>query len=199
MTELQITVQPALLARVSKKYHYMEQDLETLCQVARQMNHALHGQCGFWTDDVNTAVDTDVTMNVVMTLGAGIDKLQENYTALGNFVECYMTEVIADELLLEAYARFNDWVADNTDHHVKRYHFCGDGARLSFQQMRKILTSTACDAVTCNEAYCLTPRKSVVFRAELTTDINMVCEGICAGCNNVYCANRQLINSQIVL
>ena len=170
----------------------MEQDMETLCQVAGQMNYALRGQCGFWSELVDTGEDHAMTMNVVMTLGSGIDKLQEKYISLGNFVECYMTEVIAEELLLEAYVAFNDWVADNTDRHVKRYHFCGDGAGLSLKQMRKILTSSACDSVTCNEAYCLTPRKSVVFRAELTTDTNSICEGICAGCNNQYCANRQL-------
>ncbi len=196
MTELQITVQPALLTKVSQKYHYMEQDMETLCQVAEQMNRALHGQCGFWTDDIDTGVDNDVTINVAMTLGAGIDKLQENYTALGNFVECYMAEVIAEELLLEAYTWFNDWVVANTDYHVKRYHFCEDGARLPLEQMRKILASTACAEVTCNEAYCLTPRKSVVFRAELTTDANMICEGICAGCNNGYCANKRLLQER---
>ena len=191
MTELQITIQPALLQRVSQKYHYMEQDLETLCQVAEQINHALQGQCGFWLVDDKLVLDNEMTMSVVMTLGAGIDKLQEKYTALGNFVECYMAEFIADELLLDAYVAFNDWVAANTDHHVKRYHFCGDGARLPLEQMRKMLTSSACDAVTCNEAYCLKPRKSVVFRAELTTDVNTICEGICTGCNNEYCANRQ--------
>lgn len=40
MTERQKTVQSALLQRVNHKYHYMEQDMETLCQVADQINHA---------------------------------------------------------------------------------------------------------------------------------------------------------------
>lgn len=194
MTELQITVHPALLMKVSQKYHYMEQDMETLCQVAEQMNHALRGRCGFWSDHVDTGADHTMTINVVMTLGSGIDKLQENYTTLGNFVECYMTEVIAEELLLEAYVAFNEWVAANTYLHVKRYHFCGDGMSLPLKQMRKILASSACDAVSYNEAYCLTPKKSVVFRAELTTDACMICEGICAGCNKMLSCHAHQAN-----
>ncbi len=191
MTELQITIQPALIQRVSGKYHYSEADLETLCQVASQMNRALKGQCGFWLNDGE--MNTEMTVGVVMTLGAGIDQLQEEYTVQGHFVECYMTEVIAEELLLEGYIAFNRWVAESTGYHVKRYHFCEEGAGLSLEQMPHILAASRCDAVTCNEAYCLKPRKSVIFRAELTTDAGTVCEGICAGCNNEYCANRAVI------
>ncbi len=195
MTELQITIQPALLQRVSVKYHYTEADLETLCQVSGEINSALKGQCGFWLAD-EASLNISMTVGIVMTLGAGIDQLQEKYTARGNFVECYMTEVIAEELLLEGYIAFNRWVAENTGYYVKRYHFCAEGAELSLTQMPIILVSSGCNAVTCNEAYCLKPRKSVIFRAELTTDPSTVCEGICAGCNNEYCTNRAKINRQ---
>lgn len=197
MTELPITIQPALLQRVSQKYHYMEQDMETLCQVADQMNHVLQGQCGFWLDGDAMVRDTDKPLGIVMSLGVGIDKLQEEYTARGNFVECYMTEVIADELLLDCYVAFNKWITANTDHYVKRYHFCGGGSEFPLEKMPQVIAASACDAVTCNEAYCLKPRKSVVFRAELTTDADTVCEGICLGCSNKYCANSE-INSQIL-
>ena len=44
--------------------------------------------------------------------------------------------------------------------------------------------------VTCNAAFCLIPKKSVVFVAELTQDESVQCEGICMGCHKMHCINR---------
>lgn len=44
--------------------------------------------------------------------------------------------------------------------------------------------------VTCNAAYCMIPKKSVVFYAELTKDPFTKCAGICLGCGRRDCPNR---------
>lgn len=44
--------------------------------------------------------------------------------------------------------------------------------------------------VTCNTAYCMIPKKSVVFYAELTKDPFTKCAGICLGCGRRDCPNR---------
>ncbi|HBA47820.1 MAG TPA: hypothetical protein DCZ91_08485 [Lachnospiraceae bacterium] len=53
----------------------------------------------------------------------------------------------------------------------------------------ELLKSFHCQ-ITCNTAFCIIPKKSVVFVAELTQDEQIQCENICAGCHNVHCPNR---------
>lgn len=126
----------------------------------------------------------------VLTLGAGIDELQNDYTEKEEFCECYMVETIGNELLLDCYVMFNEWVAQHTGWHVARYHFFGSRDDLPAEGMRNVLEHWKDADVWCNEAYCLVPKMSVVFLAELTRDENQVCEGICMGCGNRNCPNR---------
>ena len=60
---------------------------------------------------------------VGITLGKGIDALQEKYLQNGFLTESYMIEVLSSELLLESYRAYTEWVVVHRDLHVARLQF----------------------------------------------------------------------------
>ncbi len=100
-----------------------------------------------------------------------------------------MLEALAGELLMESYAAYNRYVAETTDWHVARYHFPGSEEAYPLEMLPELLAGLT-KRVTCNAAFCLIPKKSVVFVAELTQDESVQCEGICMGCHKMHCTNR---------
>lgn len=212
--KLDLTVTESFLDTVIKKFHFSEEDRACFYDVGRKLEAAAQKEAGFWYAEQGEAA------LAVLTLGAGVDVLQEEYTKAGLLTECYMAETIAGELMMNAYRDFNCWVERNTGWHVARYHFFGaqeagvqtDAAKrerdvawqsqlhgdetvripdmLSLEEMSAVLHKLGITQVQCNHAYCLTPRKSVVFLAELTDDAGVRCEGVCVSCGREDCPNR---------
>ena len=188
---------------------------------------------------------------VVMTLGNGIDELQEAFLQEGKLTEGYMVEVLGSEILLLAYGAYNEWVKAQGTYVVRRYHFLGteegehtgerprgeeerqaaerprgegesqtaersqgeeerqpaehlrtvEGKQLREQVRageRPSLSLLALPGmlersgigVSCTGGFCMVPKKSVAFYAELSKDASAVCEGICVGCGRRDCPNR---------
>ena len=195
------------LREFSKKYHYEEPQLPTLAAVAVSMQKAVLSDvkegkagwsCGVLSLDGSEAVDR--YLPVCITLGSGIDALQESYLQQGLLLEAYMVETLASELLLQAYPRWNDWVAEQGAAqieaqeaqralHVRRYHFLGSEGECPIESLPELLKELKV-SVTCTSAYCMLPKKSVAFYAELTEEQDVHCEGICVGCGSRSCPNR---------
>ena len=68
---------------------------------------------------------------VGITLGKGIDELQEKYLQNGFLTESYMIEVLSSELLLESYRAYTEWVVVHRNLHVARLHFLGSEPEIS--------------------------------------------------------------------
>lgn len=176
---------PAFLERVRVKFHYEETRLEELRAVAEEMYPLLCREA-FWE---RKQAEGQAVERVVMSLGPGVDALQERYSGQGHLSQSYMLEVLAGELLMQGYGAYNRYVAETTDRHVARYHFPGGEEAYPLEMLPDLLKGFH-GQVTCNEAFCMIPKKSVVFLSELTQDEKVRCEGICEGCNNAHCANR---------
>ena len=191
------------LEKVGKKYHYCESQKAELRAVAVEMlpfirreacwerrECCCQGRQLFGGPGENQAKTNDTGYEqVVMSLGSGVDKLQEDYTRKGMLLESYMIEVLAGELLLEGYGAYNRYIRENTNLHVARYHFPGSEERFPLEMLPQMLKDLTIQ-VNCNEAFCMRPKKSVLFISELTRDEKVSCEGICISCNNVQCPNR---------
>lgn len=178
---------PDFARAVCKKYHYREEDLESLCGVAKAMLSTLGKEAG-WEHRLVFAEDHWET-ETAMTLGEGIDTLQEHYLSQGLLSEGYMVEVLAGELLLQGYGAYNRAVEQETSYHVKRYHFPGSGEKYPIESLEALLERLGMP-VRCNAAFCMIPKKSVAFTAELTREANVRCQGICMGCSSLSCPNR---------
>lgn len=186
---------PTFLEGVRKKYHYEETQASEFQVVAEEMLPLMREEA-FWERRVslegNKHQSEEYNMmheKVVMSLGNGVDRLQEKYSKRELLSQSYMIEVLASELLLQGYAAYNHYIRENTDWHVARYHFLGSEEDFPLEMLPDLLKELT-PLITCNSAFCMLPKKSVAFIAELTQDDKVQCRGICVGCNNLNCSNR---------
>lgn len=180
------------LREFGRKYHYEETHFPAVAAVADAMKTAIlqdsrEGRAG-WNWGRFTTRKGEYCP-VCITLGPGIDRLQEMYLNRELLLEAYVVESLASELLLRAYPQWNKWVAEQGGCHVRRYHFLGSGADCPLEALPGLLDELEMP-VRCTAAYCMLPKKSVAFYAELATGGDAFCEGICEGCGNAGCANR---------
>lgn len=151
-----------------------------------------------------------------VTLGAGIDRLQERCSHSGDVSGAYMLECLGSVLLQKAYDIVDELLRENTGLFVQRYIFPGDG-ELPLSENGRILRyireagdareagrssdsvrvgksageerNPNSPAVFCNESYVLMPQKSVVFVAVLGAD--RTDRHLCDACPSLTCPNRK--------
>ena len=181
------------LHRVFKKFHYGKTQWEELYGVAKEMLPLMRKEA-FWERRKSCCIHkcqehTHVKYeDVVMSLGNGLDHLQESYNKKGLLSEIYMLQNLASELLMLGYPSYNQYIENNLDWHVANYHFLGSEKEFPLEMLPKLLKGLT-PKMTCNEAFCILPKKSVAFVAQLTQDKEIHCEGICAGCQSKNCQN----------
>ena len=176
------------LEHVREKFHYGETRKAEFQAVAEEMLPLMRKEA-FFLEERQAEKDSVIYENVVMSLGKALDDLQESYSKKGLLSESYMLEVLASEVLMRGYEAYNRYVSGNTDWHVAKYHFPGSEEAFPIEMLPQLLQKVTLQ-VTCNDAFCMQPKKSVAFVAELTQDEKVQCQGICVGCHNLHCANR---------
>jgi len=186
---------PAFLEGVCGKFHYEEAQSAELRAVAEKMLPLMREEA-FWESKRALAGESRQAENpdavyeyVVMSLGKGIDCLQEKYGEKLLLSESYMIEALASELLIRGYDAYNCYIRKNTKWHVARYHFLGSEEAFPLEMLPGLLRELT-KKVSCNSAFCMVPKKSVAFVSELTQDESVYCRGICVGCNRIQCPNR---------
>ena len=193
------------LQEFSRKYHYENDQMTLLTEVSFAMQERIRldnrkGRAGWMADNGRQEQmerEKPVGCPVCITLGSGVDAIQETYLTAGLLTEAYMVETLGSELLLKAYPQWNGWVAAQGKHRVSRYFFLGSEEQYPIEQLPELLRILQVP-VTCTPAYCMLPKKSVAFYAELTDitpgmtgkDDKDFCEGICVGCSSKNCPNR---------
>lgn len=185
----------AFLESVCRKYHYgKEQEME-LRAVAEEMLPLIQREA-FWENresglfhEKRKETAGAAYEDVIMSLGSSLDRLQENYHEKEQLSQSYMLEALASELLLMGYGAYNRYVREKRNWHVARYHFPGSEEKFPLEMVPELLKGFQYQ-ITCNTAFCIIPKKSVVFVAELTQDMQMQCESICENCHNAHCPNR---------
>lgn len=181
------------------KYHYGEPQLPLLAAVAVSMQEAIRedeerGKAGWNSGSVCEADRKEdpegiplICCPVCVTLGPGIDVLQEDYLQKGLLSEAYMVENLAGELLLKSYSLWGEGLGPLC---VRRYHFPGSGEECPVEALPGLLEELDVPVV-CTSSYCMLPKKSVAFYAELTHKRDESCQGICGGCGYRDCPHRQ--------
>lgn len=150
--------------------------------------------------EINRAQDDSKVQNVfvtvVMTLGAGIDLLQERYHRTERLLESYMLESISGELLIRGYQQLNDRIGKETGWYAVKMHFFGSEDRLLLRQMPEVLQRMGQKKVTCTKDYCLRPQKSVVYQIELSMEQDKKCADLCDTCDRkeVCSFNQNSVN-----
>ena len=152
------------LEKVRRKFHFEEQQTAEVRKVAEEMLPVLQKEA-FWVRASyiwekfpyraeNTEADRETTYEkVAMSLGKGIDFLQESYGEKGLFLQSYIVEVLAGELLMRGYDAYNRYIAAHTDRHVARYHFPGSEEAFPLGMLPELLKDLT-QEITCNAAFC---------------------------------------------
>lgn len=183
------------LEKVRNKFHFNKEQTALINVVAKKMlptirEEAFYVRQAYFMDNKPSTRNSDTTYEcVAMSLGNGVDLLQESYSEKGLLLESYIVEVLASELLLQGYDAYNSYIAEHTAQHVARYYFPGNEKELPLEMLPALLQNLT-QKILCNSAFYMQPKKSVVYIAELTQDETMHCKAICVGCTNKSCPHR---------
>ena len=191
---------------IAHRYHYEWKDQKKMRQVAADIRSALEGQEGFYCIFSETpdyfleegSKKAGYYAGVILTLGEKIDCLQDTYSDKGDMEGAYMVEVMSGELLRNAYLQFSDWLYNNSCYEAESFLFFGAGESLPMEKIPELLVYQGEKKVRCNEAYCLEPKKSVVFLAKLKKQEEKKESGreknisavMCAGCGKKDCVYK---------
>lgn len=186
------------IEQLSKKYHFYQEDIGLIQSVYDTMLSYIHGEIftKMVKEDALQFIDVPISREAqyataIVTLGAGVDKLQESYLEEETIKEAYIIECLSGELLIKAYTRLEEILYCETGLHRSSYEFLGD--RYPLQMIPEVFRYLEQDTVTYNKAYELVPLKSVVLFVELKKEENsQKCAplNICVNCNNMQCENR---------
>lgn len=126
---------------------------------------------------------------VLVTLGAGVDGLQDICTEEGRLGESYMVECIAMELLGNAYEQSAEKIYSHYGLWMGRFDFLGSA--LPIEETEALFRILEPLEISYNQAYMLTPKKTVAFYTALTQKRQASYCNQCDACRNTRCAHRR--------
>lgn len=166
------------------RYHYGDTDLILLKEIygAYLSEH----EVTVW---FQPEYDAEGNAAVLMTLGECVDHIQNQLMEEGKMTEAYMLECLAMTVLEQAYSKLDMILHDETGLWCVEYRFPGGEDMACVADIVQRMEQTV---VSCNEAYMLTPKKSVVYVAVMKAEAGKEnCSNkVCAGCEKIKCPNR---------
>lgn len=195
--KLQLHLQEKQYRDMLVQYHFGEHDLERLKQIGSLAEQAMEPMMYYGSfmqgAEERTASDNISLadcMAVVVTLGIGVDELQNRYMQKERMSESYMVECIGMELLRIAYEQAAERIHAYTGRWMSDLEFVGDKVPLTC--MEEIFSLLNPQGIGYNQAYMLTPKKTVVFLTDLCTERKESYCHVCAECTYLLCPNRNL-------
>jgi hypothetical protein len=131
---------------------------------------------------------------VLLTLGEGVDALQQVYQDRQCLTEAYMIECLALELLEKAYEEFVKQIQRESGQWAVKIDFLGDTYPLEW--LPKLYSEFDTTEIVYNEKMVLSPSKSVAFllpMSETEKKESSLCR-ICENCSNQSCMFRTEAN-----
>lgn len=117
------------IKEIINKYHFEPEAENDIISVYEKMQSCMKPYAVYRMNQRDTGIkdiDSRQSAIVAMTLGKGIDSLEEQLTDAGKLDEAYILECIAAELLLTMYGDFNKEYAKFHRRYVERYVFIGE-------------------------------------------------------------------------
>ena len=165
------------------RLHFNKEDYPDMCQVYAAVRRTVSACAWFGCPDKQNRTAC------IVTLGAGVDELEEQYQLAGELLKAYQLQCISGELLRKCYEELSLFFQGRFGQEIGAYLFPGEELPLSWNG--QILSQSGQKTVTCNQAYMLKPKKSVVFLAQLSGKGRKRAGSICENCNNTDCTERR--------
>lgn len=140
--------------------------------------------------------DGDFILGAV-TLGNEYDQYELEQNAAEDYSEVYRMDCIAMDMLKVSYEDYGRQIAAQTGQYLKEFQFLGED--LPIELIGEILPELEADqyGITCNDSFMMTPKKTVVFLAELVGDKEKSNCHICDNCGNLECGSRKPTTASI--
>lgn len=166
-------------------YHFQEQEEALLRTLAEQLYQRTDAAVYF----APKSPQEETRLAVLVTLGAGVDEVQEEYTTAGHLLEAYMIECIAMELLKNAYEQAAEIIYDHYGSWMNGFDFLGD--RIPLEKMEEMFRILEPEEISYNQAYMLTPKKTAAFYTTLTDSRTAAFCDLCSACSHTRCVHRK--------
>lgn len=202
---LQIQLQEEHYKSMLGRYHFRQTDLEQLRCLGEILLRTAepvmyYAPCRVIDEEESIHIqisDTDhaeegTQLAVIVSLGDKVDALQNEYINKERLTEGYMIECIGMELLKAAYELTAERVWKKFGLWMGGFVFLGE--RYPLELTEDVFRLLAPEEIFYNQAYMLTPKKTVVFMSKLQKERKDGYCHICDTCSNLRCPNRQSIN-----
>lgn len=177
------------LNHIIQRYHFREEDFISLQALSRVMMPLLQAKAYYlWKGKGDTIQYEDYAI-VFLTLGKGIDDLQDVYLNSRCLSEAYMIECIALEMLTKAYEEFVKRVQRETGKWAVKIDFLGDTYPMTL--LPELYEKFGQMDISYNEQMVLTPGKSVVFLLPMSERKTKNPCHVCENCSNKECLFRK--------
>lgn len=178
--ELNIRLETKDLYELIKRYHLQGENLEELQRLNNAIMKVISCKACYQI--------TGFSGIGIVTLGSGIDRLQESCTSREMLYEALLIDYLSTELLNQAYHHLNEICHEESGYFVKNYLF--PGAELPIEEIEAICIESGQDILAYNQAYMLIPGKSAVFRFLLTDQREKSFCSVCHSCRKKDCPMR---------
>lgn len=167
------------------RYHFTESDRITLAALQEAVLPLLKPRAYY------ASYEGEQEVACIVTLGEGLDLLQELYMREDALSEAYMLDCLGASLLQQAYEDFVAFLQKDKGRYVEKLIFLGEEYPLTLTP--KLIALTGAE-VHSSEDFVLTPRKSVSLILPMTDHpVEGACH-ICRNCRNVTCSLRKYDN-----
>ena len=167
------------LEEAAVKYHFSDTDIRMGAEEFRKIHEKL---CEAADCRAVCMVEEEKReADAVLTLGAQVDALQEEYQKQGLLMEAYLMDCLCRELLRKGNRALDEQIREQMGLYAVRYLF--PGQNLPLEEMEKIFLCFDGKApVKLHPGFVLVPRQSVAYRIVLSDREPETCADICADC-----------------
>lgn len=188
-TEIKVRLTAQDLEKVIRCYHFREKDRKTMENLYQAAVPLVQAKAYYLWKQKNSVISYEEYAVVFLTLGDGMDRLQELYLEKKCLSEAYMLECISLELLSKAYEEFVKQVQRETGKWAVKIDFLGD--TYPIELLPELYEEFGNMEIHYNEKLVLSPAKSVAFLLPVTGEETKNPCHICENCGNENCLFRQ--------
>lgn len=171
--------------QILSRYHFQETDALQIRSLIKQLYQVMDAAVYFGCK----SPEEQSRLAVLVTLGAGVDDLQEEYTVGEHLTESYMIECISMELLKNAYEQAAEKIYNHYGLWMGEFDFLGE--KVPIEIMEEMFTILEPEEISYNQAYMLIPKKTVAFYTTLTDSRKKAYCNMCRTCSHTKCVHRQ--------